>query len=719
MRLAWVTPSSSTLARSLRFYLTKLCLFYLLWSYSPSYLSTVDVRETASHATPSPASPTSEEHSLRLAEQLVGKREARTPRGVTTVNEGPGMGGEEEEFRAENRLTPPFNVFPSASASATQAEETAMAVMGSTSRPSAVSRNAEKTPPLSPAPALSSSSFSVSLSNDPPSLSSKLTSPYAPPQPDVAHSWTFTPLNFTFFLLHLLVLLHCITLSLSGALLQRMLLVPPLSSIFSSGSSARAPTTKNMCMAKRWTRLRWQFCEVARAAGPPGLLTVTLLVALVGGVVASWLVLPALRGEGGEELVGWNAVPFSAFWAVAGGEGGAAHNFQLRIAEGYAATRQAAKVFGKEGIGGPWRWIVGAELLSLSFTLLQGLSPLLLSLGILPSFIPTPRFLSPNPPSGFPRTTPSTEKEPQTKVLLLPTSYVLDFLNFLAPPLMSLFQTLVLLLARYTPPSQPVWRRWVSFSTLVLINAVLSPLEEVHARVESGRGEVERVARVVEAFEEHDREDAEVEREKREEAGEEWVCTICFEGLSEAHCPALKRLHPRKGKVATWWTRCSQRRIIEACAMKTVHASCLASWFATQAFCPTCHHDARRPLPQPAPSSSSPSSPAFDNDTYPSRPPPPPGTMSPPLSPPEGSMTPPPPWLPNLPLNPPPESRPDYDDFPGAAAAARRARLGENGPRRRVAFEGGGGFDRDLGGASPAEQALRGMLGEVDSPEWQ
>ncbi|GAA5901176.1 hypothetical protein JCM6882_006136 [Rhodosporidiobolus microsporus] len=654
MRLAWVTPSPSTLSRSLRLYSSKLCLFYLLWSYSPTFPSV-----------PPPSSPHTAANgtttSLGVARQ--GGNEAGTlegragvPAGVTLNAQGVGQDDDEGAEAGESPLTPPFDV--SSSSSVPPPGETAMPAKGSTSRRAASDGPAlfhggghQETPPLSPAPApeASSSSASPSFSPSP--------APPAPPvdnSPDPAKGWTLTltPLPHTLLLLHLLLLIHALALSLSDALSVRLLLrSPSLSSTFSPSPYRRAkPASAPTCASKRWTRLKWQFSELLRAAGPPGVLVALLLVGLVG-VVAGSFFLPSLTHKHSHALEGWNAVPLSGLFSIAGdaaSEGG----LRMRVAQGYAATSGAARAFGK--VGGPWRWVVACELLSTLSTLLHALTPLALSLRLLPPSLRCPRSLAP----------PLSPSSPHFPSLLLPTPLLLSHSHALLPPLLSLAQSLVLLLARYAPPTQPAWRRWVGFSTLVLVNAVVSATEAGYEERERVRAEVERVGKVVGAFGERLGKGEGREKEREEEG--DWVCTICFEGAKQEEQDHARRTHPGW---ATYWTRCRL-----PCS-HAFHATCLASWFASQAFCPTCHRAARPPPTAPLP----PFNPVLNLDV--------------PLPLP----------LP-LPLNPlpPPPLQNDYDAFPGAAAAARRARRGgggagagtgedaAGGPRRRNVFSDAG-----------------------------
>ncbi|GAA6040919.1 hypothetical protein JCM8097_003187 [Rhodosporidiobolus ruineniae] len=552
-----------------RFY-SKLCLFLLLWAYSPSFKppGSSSSASTSTGAADVTQSKSSSSASFDSAVIPAGA----TPQGLVAA-EGMAQDVEQDKARTPSPLTPPFELSsPAVYASSIEvdtATTTALPVKGSTDRPvgrgtTSAKEQEQKTPPLSPKPAASSPSSSSSPSSASPSSSLPPSSPSSRNPYFLyltADPLFLTPLDLTLFTLGVLFLLSHLG-RLAGSSLPRALLAAPLPDRLLS----RAGTSDCRSREKRWARLRWQAGTIWSSCGPPAAALVALLLSLLAFFALGLITATS------SPLKGWNAAPFASLFPLAENENGGW--FRLRTAKGFAGSWKAARMVGK--VGGPWRLIVGIEAIFTSFTLVSALSPLLISLHLLPTSLPCPRFLS-TPPLRLP-TSPSIPPR-----LHLPLPVLLTSLLHIAHNLSTLLQVLLALLARYPIPGQPLWRRWLlHWSTLVLVNALVQPLDAVVVEREKKAAEVGRVGAVLEDF---------AAARGRSESGEdaEWRCSVCFEGEKE-------RVVGKVSGGRSWWTVCELK-----CGHR-FHASCLAAWLSTQSFCPTCHH----PVPSPS-SSSSPS----------------------------------------------------------------------------------------------------------------
>ncbi|GAA5864572.1 hypothetical protein JCM8547_005585 [Rhodosporidiobolus lusitaniae] len=631
MRLAWADPQATSLSG--RRYRSKLCLLYLLWAYSPSFPTSSKSAASTSSATNSTLAVSSSSSSSLPAsssgagEQVVIAHGGGTPPGVT--NGEIGETGTEASAQ-KSPFTAPFNpVEPSPLAMVPSQDvqgggTTAQAVQGATSGNGATRppEKVGKTPRLSPA--LSPSFFS---SHPEPSSSSA-----PPPSTDEGppHRILLTPLRLTLLILHSLFLLQA-GLAHLGSSLSAKLILSPIPPAFSEGTKD-GMTSAPMSREKKWTCWKWRAKTVWTACGWE-----LVRLAAVGAVLLGGLATEAFTAGVGAK--GWNPVPLAGLFG--GGEEGG----RLILAQGFASTSEATRKIGK--VGGPWYWVVGIELLFTLYNLVTSLSPIYLSLYPSRRSLPLPKFLTLTPLSSSP--CPSQPK------LLIPLPVLLPPLLALTTHFSTLMQVLFVFLSRYPDPAYPVWRRWLSFSTLVLINAILAPLEGVLDVREKAMGEVERVGEVVRVFGMKPEEGAKA----KEEDEEGWTCSVCFEGGRRE-----EEERERSMGCAGWWTRCRLP------CNHVFHSSCLALWFSNQAFCPTCHRDARLP-PTSSPSSATTTSSPFSSGPF--------LLVTPNEGSAPGFLTPDDPRLIQLPLVVPPEPRVDTSVFPGAAAAARRRRRRETG----------------------------------------
>ncbi|GAA6006758.1 hypothetical protein JCM10207_009085 [Rhodosporidiobolus poonsookiae] len=596
MRLAWVNPEATSL--SLRRYRSKFCLLYLLWAYSPSFSPSNGVVKPSSAPGPflAVANSTAAEGSALAPTPVDGQKTGGTAARIAVTRElAPRRVLDEAPSAQDSPLTPAYD--PSAAAQLSEnneGEKTTMPVKGSTSRGANASMGCGSTPALSEPPAPLESGAGVPAAEESFHPSDDAAEDSARPEtaePPPRHfTFTFTPLTLTLLLLHLLFLTQRLSLS-AGDAIAHALLSTPLATLFpstySSNSSSPPPTGPAPSWSKRLLAAKWRVGVVWRSCGPALLLLSLLTLAVIGGVAVDLVFLASRKGR---RLEGWNAAPFAE---LMGEE-------RLKVAQGFGGTKAAA--WGWSGAVSPWRCVVGLEVLSTLLVLIQAASPLLTRLGLLPSSVPVPTFLRasapPPPPPPSRRTflsstmtlTPDSSlaapPAPAPLALLIPLPVLLPTLLRLTLTSLALAQTLCVFLARFADPSHPPWRRWLSFSSFVFLNGVIAPLDALVAAREAATAEVGRVEGVVRDF------GVEVgggggEGEKEKEDDEEWVCSVCFEG-QEQDRPGWKG----------WKTPCRL-----PCRHR-FHATCLASWFATQSFCPTCHAVVSAPPPSPSSSSS-------------------------------------------------------------------------------------------------------------------
>jgi hypothetical protein len=327
-----------------RRYRSKLCLFYLLWSYSPSYSSpqgvitaSADANSTllsltlSSSGTVSPSSP--------LPLSAIATAGVGTPPGVTvsSLSSLPQEVERPQKRQVEGFLTP-------SDALDVDSRETARPVVGSTSE-KVLTVGGNTTPPLSspPSPQASSSPAPSSIPLDPPPPPNS-----SPSFPPVSQPHSFTPFTFTLLILHLLFLFQFLALPLGDEVVRRLLSSPLPASFCDTKKGGKGAGVK-----KRWSRVCWRTKNVWTSCGEPVVALVCLIGVVLGTVVFA-VAPPAAVSAEGSKLVGWNAAPLASLWT--GENGGAA----LKLAEGFAATSEAARVLGK--VGGPWKWVVGFEV---------------------------------------------------------------------------------------------------------------------------------------------------------------------------------------------------------------------------------------------------------------------------------------------------------------------------------------------------------------------
>lgn len=343
-----------------RRYRSKLCLFYLLWSYSPSYPSRLGTtptsfdlthlnssRSTLSFPSTLPQAPPSSPPSL----DTVG---VGTPQGIT-ASTASSSSEEDERSKGDFSPTPPFDSSAPLPPPESELGAVNMQVVGSTE---GFVPGGSSTPPLSPPPGSSRTHFTASSTpstKSPPSpsapsspASSNLTPPISQAASTPASDYFFTPFTFSLALLHILFLVQFCALPLGDSLV-RHLLSSPLPPSFPSATAAGKPSTAQ----KRWTRFRWRAGTVWRSCGASVGALMFLVVVVAAFVGLDLLAKPAIDATG-TRLVGWNLVPLG--WLRTGERGEA----RLRVAGGFAATQKAAKLLGS--MGGPWRWVVGVEV---------------------------------------------------------------------------------------------------------------------------------------------------------------------------------------------------------------------------------------------------------------------------------------------------------------------------------------------------------------------
>ncbi|CDR40643.1 RHTO0S05e05754g1_1 [Rhodotorula toruloides] len=546
-----------TWSTSIRHYRSRLCLLYLLWSLSPSY--------TSRHVVPSSDVDLTAGPPVCTAPSPLVSSAAGTTEGTDVLREGASGRTERLTRPADQQsqtvpVTAPFD--PTLAdlpcrrdaAPASSSSSTYMPVKGSTSRDANTSSGWLITPSLSEKPpavsavvkpdaarsegprtplrhsdnagpdtAVDEASAATCASGPEPSASA------ATPSPSTRHR--LTPLHVTLLHLHFLyatrLILHIVRNSIATALIANPL-PPPF---------APAPTSASF--AKRIGRLRWRISTIKKRCGASILASLTVTGGLLAFLVKAWSDDSGARG--------WNVV------ACAGWYG------DLRLAEGVGAVKAGARGWA------PLRNVVVLELVSTLLQALLAITPLVVGLGWIPSSI-SATFLVPSYTSAT-----STQATPLYR---LPTD---DFLSAILSPFATNFltnlQVLQLVLAR--PPSH----RWFSFSTLIVLNAILLPLEELAVVREKKATEAERVCKLASAF---PRRAVRAEAAGRDGEGDA-TCLVCFEGAFEPEGT------DGGAKQVTFTTAC------ELPCGHSFHAACLARWFALVSTCPACHRSAVSP----------------------------------------------------------------------------------------------------------------------------
>ncbi|GAA6059014.1 hypothetical protein JCM10212_001239 [Sporobolomyces blumeae] len=417
--------------------------------------------------------------------------------------------------------------------------------------------------------------------------------------------WSFTPLGFTFVVLHLLYLVQMTALHLEPKISQILLSnpIPPPFHTPLSKDKAHRPSISKLVTHARWRskvvydRLGGSLCQLA-------------FLTLVIGVVAK----ASLVGDSSERH-GWNQV---VAWDAAARLSGGRIDLQL--------------YHGQSPVGGlkPLRSVVFLESMATLLIMLASFSPVLVSLGHLPSSLPMPTAFVPRRPQKVPPNLANWHPSIDSKtVFLVPTSHLVPRYLSLSLASLRLLQTLALCLSR--PRSAQF--RFLSFATLSAFFSTIACLGDLG----DGRDEIEReVTRVLQlldrfpvslnrtpgdlknvwrldgwymnrmrleeiAFRKEKRNLA-MEREQcaRGEAPDEWICTICYEGdyLSDDEDGRDDNSARQDGRVLRKGFRSRVR--LPVCAHR-LHAHCLATWFARQNFCPTCHEAVPEPNPEPDP----------------------------------------------------------------------------------------------------------------------
>ncbi|GEM09835.1 zinc finger, RING/FYVE/PHD-type domain containing protein [Rhodotorula toruloides] len=300
-------------------------------------------------------------------------------------------------------------------------------------------------------------------------------SPSPPPLPRL------NPLHITLLHLHALYAvrfaLHAIRNSVTTALIANPL-PPPF-----------APANASASFAKRIGRFHWRMSTISRRCGT-GLLA---WLVTMGGLLA-FLVKASSISSGAQ---GWNVV------ACAGWVG------QLRLADSLGAVKAGARGWA------PLRNVVLIEIISNLLQAFLAIMPLLVSLGWAPSAISASFLLhSPGSPSSPP---------PAGSYRLPTDNFLSAIISPFATNLLTILQVLQLVLAR--SPSH----RWFNFSTLIVLNAILLPLEQLAVMREKKANEAERIAKLAFAFPRRAARRGTASRD----AELEGTCLVCFEGTFE------------------------------------------------------------------------------------------------------------------------------------------------------------------------------------------
>ncbi|KAK4335258.1 hypothetical protein RTBOTA2_004013 [Rhodotorula toruloides] len=546
-----------TWSTSIRHYRSRLCLLYLLWSLSPSYSSRPAITPSEVDLTAGPPVCTAPSPLLSSAagtsEGTDGSQQAASGRTGRLTRPA-------DQQSQTVPVTAPFD--PTLAdlsqrenpASASSSSSTYMPVKGSTSRDVNTSSGWAVTPSLSEKPpAVSavvkpdmatsegprtplqhSDNAALDAAFDEASAATCASSPEpsaSPATPSSSLRPRLTPLHVTLLYLHLLyavrLTLHTVRNSITTALIANPL-PPPFAS---------APTSASF--AKRIGRLRWRISTIRRRCGS----SILAWLVVTGGLLAFLASAPA--DTSGAQ--GWNVV------ACAGCFG------DLRVADGAGAVNAGARGWA------PLRNVVVLELVSTLLQAVLAIAPLVVSLGWISSSI-SATFLVPSSASAT-----STQPIPSYR---LPTdNFLSTIISPFATNLLTILQVLQLVLAR--SPSQ----RWFSFSTLIVLNAILLPLEELAVVREKKATEAERVCKLACAF---PRRAARVESASQD-SDIDATCLVCFEGAFE---PEGTVSGARK---VTFTTAC------ELPCGHSFHAACLARWFALVSTCPACHRSSVSP----------------------------------------------------------------------------------------------------------------------------
>ncbi|GAA5881715.1 hypothetical protein JCM16303_006423 [Sporobolomyces ruberrimus] len=369
------------------------------------------------------------------------------------------------------------------------------------------------------------------------------------------------PLTYTLILLHFFYLVQYFFESTKSFFSQSLLSnpLPPPFKIPSStlpSSSSRSTRTSFSKISKKWTRFRWRFNLVSDRCRM-GLIK----HAILSGFVLALIGLETIYSfEGGSARRGvWNRVLFEKGSGELVGMREFA-NTDLRDTTSWLR---------------PYRDVALLELLTTLVIAINSLSPILLSLSLLPPTLLAPRRFLPRSSSP----------------LYVPTPYILPYYLSFTLHLLILISTLVLFPSRPSLSTTgiftlPTFLFFYTFSTN--IGGLLSTRERLE-------GDLEKISFLITKFEKSrifkskKRFQGEGELEEEEEEGkrelvleelERESCCICFEEDWEEE--------EEEGKADARRRSFRSRCFLTNCGHQ-VHAVCLYEWFKKQSFCPACH----------------------------------------------------------------------------------------------------------------------------------
>ncbi|KAM0751591.1 hypothetical protein T439DRAFT_324779 [Meredithblackwellia eburnea MCA 4105] len=336
-------------------------------------------------------------------------------------------------------------------------------------------------------------------------------------------------------ILHILLAIELASLVLEDAIV-RVGLSNPLPPEF--------PRAKSL--SKRLSRAKWRFKAALSRYW-------THLVGLV--CLATFIALLGLAVKRTPSTHGWRSIPFK--WAL--------------------PPLDLPTENRKRGGKAPWRHLILLEVLSAILSLLHPLKHIIPSY-ILPSTICVPSFdpeQTTPPASPFLRESNSSRRSSPSSPpkIELETIWVISSLVEGAASCITIAQCVILVffLPSYSPLSLPPH---VIFHILRGRFAHISSLRSCASRT------VECLKTVFAEFPEEPGGDAESSQSTawkgEEEEEETWVCTICFEGVSESLSTSESG---GKSVKARCKLPCGHR----------YHAGCLVHWFHFQSWCPICH----------------------------------------------------------------------------------------------------------------------------------
>ncbi|GAA5875857.1 hypothetical protein JCM3774_001103 [Rhodotorula dairenensis] len=348
----------------------------------------------------------------------------------------------------------------------------------------------------------------------------------------------------------------------------------------STSCPASAPHSQNSPppppnWSKRFSRLHWRLQATWRRCGY-SLFVLFATSMLLIAVLVSDAVAPLDSAR--EQEQGWNVV--AGRWLIR------RLGLRLTTTGGLAATARGARGWK------PLRNVVWLEILDALACAFHGLLPLLLHFRLVPPTL-SGDFLRTEGPTLAARESPGAHSHVLHPLrLCFPTAYLVS--SFYLPILshaLTLVQILQLVLAR-----SPLTHKWFGFTTgTALFIAITVPLDAIAVIKERATREAERLLEVGQTFATPTTPHS-VAREvaaktvtgeavgvamrtgsrdpeaKEEEEEGDWICSICLAGQTD-----------RRMGVISFETPCRL-----PCA-HSFHAHCLATWFSTVSSCPTCH----------------------------------------------------------------------------------------------------------------------------------